>query len=155
MKPDKVFILLLVILLPLTGCIDVSDNADAQDSTTSQDTTTASATMPAVVSMNIGSDNTHIETFNGTTLKVETIHCEWIDPDCSSNCPASWRNSGTLSYTMTCADGFTISSGVVGAGGFLPVLGDQECSVEFSPVNYNGNERGTVVIFSLASLSAI
>ena len=30
MKADKVFILMLVILLPLTGCIDVSDNADAQ-----------------------------------------------------------------------------------------------------------------------------
>ena len=36
MKPDKVFILLLVILLPLTGCIDVSDNADAQEDESAQ-----------------------------------------------------------------------------------------------------------------------
>ena len=40
MKPDKVFILLLVILLPLTGCIDVSDNADAQDSSDSEESET-------------------------------------------------------------------------------------------------------------------
>lgn len=32
MKTDKLFILMLVILLPLTGCIDVSDNANADDS---------------------------------------------------------------------------------------------------------------------------
>ena len=37
MKPDKVFVLMLVILLPLTGCIDVSDNAGAEDSTDSGD----------------------------------------------------------------------------------------------------------------------
>jgi hypothetical protein len=36
MKTDKVFILMLVILLPLTGCIDVSDNADAQEETPTQ-----------------------------------------------------------------------------------------------------------------------
>jgi hypothetical protein len=32
MKTDKLFILMLVILLPLTGCIDVSDNANADES---------------------------------------------------------------------------------------------------------------------------
>ena len=37
MKPDKVFVLMLVILLPLTGCIDVSDNAGAEDLTDSGD----------------------------------------------------------------------------------------------------------------------
>ena len=31
MRTDQTFVLLLVILLPLTGCIDVSDNADAQE----------------------------------------------------------------------------------------------------------------------------
>ena len=40
MKPDKVFILMLVILLPLTGCIDVSENADAQDASGSEETET-------------------------------------------------------------------------------------------------------------------
>ena len=32
MKTDKLFVLSLVILLPLTGCIDVSDNAEADES---------------------------------------------------------------------------------------------------------------------------
>ena len=31
MKTDKLFVLSLVILLPLTGCIDVSDNAEADE----------------------------------------------------------------------------------------------------------------------------
>ena len=156
MKPDKVFILLLVILLPLTGCIDVSDNADAQDSTTPQDqsTDTISTTMPAVVSLNIGAENTHTEVFNGTTLKVESVHWEFTDPDCSSNCPASWNTGTAVYYSMTCADGFSINSGSVSAGSFLPVLGGQECSVEFMPTVYNGN-RETVVIFSVASLTAL
>lgn len=35
MKTDRVFVLLLVILLPMTGCIDVADNAGAEDSTES------------------------------------------------------------------------------------------------------------------------
>ena len=36
MKTDKVFVLLLVILLPLTGCIDMADNAESQDATTEE-----------------------------------------------------------------------------------------------------------------------
>ena len=31
MKTDKLFVVLLVILLPLTGCIDASDNAEADE----------------------------------------------------------------------------------------------------------------------------
>ena len=30
MTTDKVFILLLVILLPITGCLDMTDNAEAE-----------------------------------------------------------------------------------------------------------------------------
>ena len=36
MKTDRVFVLLLVILIPMTGCIDVADNAGAEDSTESE-----------------------------------------------------------------------------------------------------------------------
>ena len=37
MKTDKIFVLLLVILLPLTGCIDISENVDAQEETPTQE----------------------------------------------------------------------------------------------------------------------
>ena len=70
MKPDKVFILMLVILLPLTGCIDVSDNADAQDSSDSEDaettvinnyynntTTVVQAVEPEMVHMYVFTEN--------------------------------------------------------------------------------------------------
>jgi len=36
MTTDKVFILLLVIMLPLTGCLDITDNAESQDATTEE-----------------------------------------------------------------------------------------------------------------------
>jgi hypothetical protein len=36
MTTDKVFILLLVIMLPLTGCLDIADNAESQDATTDE-----------------------------------------------------------------------------------------------------------------------
>ena len=32
MTTDKLFVLLLVILLPLTGCLDIADNAEAEES---------------------------------------------------------------------------------------------------------------------------
>ena len=32
MTTDKVFILLLVIMLPLTGCLDIADTAEAEES---------------------------------------------------------------------------------------------------------------------------
>ena len=157
MKPDKVFILLLVVLLPLTGCIDATGNADAQDSTSSpnQNEEAVSTTMPAVVSLKLSEGNTHTEVFNGTTLKVETIHWEFTDPECSSNCPVTWYAGNSVVYSMTCSDGLTIESGNVGAGNYLPVLGGQECTVEFMPTIYNGEDRVTVVIFSIASLSAL
>ena len=36
MTTDKVFILLLVIMLPLSGCLDITDNAESQEPTTEQ-----------------------------------------------------------------------------------------------------------------------
>ena len=38
MRNDQIFVLLLVILLPLTGCIDVTDNANAQEERTASQT---------------------------------------------------------------------------------------------------------------------
>ena len=47
MKTDKVFVLLLVILLPLTGCIDITDNAEGQDATT-EESQTETNIMPVI-----------------------------------------------------------------------------------------------------------
>lgn len=48
MTTDKLFILLIVILLPLTGCLDITDNAESQDPTTEQ----AVANNPPVIYYN-------------------------------------------------------------------------------------------------------
>ena len=47
METDKIFVLLLVILLPLTGCIDLTDNAEGQDG--SLDTTIDEINHPPVI----------------------------------------------------------------------------------------------------------
>ena len=49
MATEKVFILLLVILLPLTGCLDMTDNAEAEES----DDENTITTMPMVHSLHI------------------------------------------------------------------------------------------------------
>ena len=87
MKPDKVFILMLVILLPLTGCIDVSDNADAQDSSDSEEaettvinnyynntTTVVQAVEPEMVHMYVYTENQSV----GSITIGENQTIEWL-----------------------------------------------------------------------------
>ena len=81
MTTDKLFILLLVILLPLTGCLDIADTAEAEDS--DEETTivnnyynnTTTTTMPMVHSLHIEAGANATLDFDGTTtMKLETIY---------------------------------------------------------------------------------
>ena len=141
MKPDKVFILMLVILLPLTGCIDVSDNADAQDTSDSEEsettvinnyyntTTVQSIQKMEAMSHYLPQNQTLNLSFDGTyTYKLETLHYEqWgygsspftVDP----NAERSWTTSAVKTgANMTCASGFQMDGFRLSVGDFLPVL---------------------------------
>ena len=70
MTTDKLFILLLVILLPLTGCLDIADTAEAEESEEENTTTT----MPKVHSLHLEQGENATLHFDGTkTMKLETL----------------------------------------------------------------------------------
>ena len=83
MTTDKLFILLLVILLPLTGCLDVADTAEAEDSdeeTTivnnyyNNTTTIVQSVEPQMVHMYVYTENNSV----GTITINENQTIEWL-----------------------------------------------------------------------------
>ena len=163
MKPDKVFILMLVILLPLTGCIDVSDNADAQDASDSEEpettiinnyynntTTVQSVQKMEAMSHYLPQNQTLNLSFDGTyTYKLETLHYEqwgyngsvfFADPDAERTWPTTTGKSGA---NMTCTSGFRMDGFRLNVGDFLPLLPNDACEITVP----NGDYR-YVFVFS-------
>ena len=142
MTTDKVFILLLVILLPLTGCLDIADTAEAEDSDEENNTTT----MPMVHSLHLEQGENATLEFDGTkTMKVETLWMGYSQG--GENMRANTQSLYPMQ--MTCDNDVTVT-GSLTAGIHLPVLGDQNCSVLIT-----ANDYPVILIFSEASLSAL
>ena len=159
MKTDKVFILLLVILLPLTGCLDVSDNADAQDASDSEETETTvinnyynnttvqSPQKTEAMTYYLPQNQTFNLSFDGTyTYKLETLYVEAMggglmaDP----NAERYWTPTTIISQaTINCDSGFMMGSFSIREGEFLPVLPNDACQLSMA----NGDIR-YVLVFS-------
>ena len=145
MTTDKLFILLLVILLPLTGCLDIADNAEAEES--EEETTTT--TMPMIHSLLIPANSEHTVTLTGdSTLKLEQAWTGSTDPECDSNCPVNWQVTGYITMEMVC-DSFSLDSSLP-RDYFIPAIGDETCVVVFTSGIYD-----VLAHFSEASLSAL
>ena len=144
MSTDKLFILLLVVLLPLTGCLDTVEPAGAE----SNDDADADAILTLHLQPN--DSPTTYRNWN-TTLKLETMYQTWQDPDCvesnggnDEHCPHSWlQRSQSMPIFMYCDDGFNMTTTVY-VGHFLP-LGAGECQITFNP---EGNAKESILIFS-------
>ena len=153
MTTDKLFILLLVILLPLTGCLDIADTAEAEDS--EEETTivnnyynnTTTTTMPMVHSLHIEEGANATLDFDGTTtMKLETIH--QMMPN--GNSPYLANPGYQLwYYSMTCDNATIVERGTMSQQTFLPVLAGQSCSIFIEP------SVEVILVFSEASLSAL
>ena len=143
MSSDKLFVLLLVILLPLTGCLDIADNAEAEESDEENTTTT----MPMVHSLHIEEGATATLDFDGTTtMKLETIH--QMMPN--GNSPYLGIPGYQLwEYSMTCGNATVVERGTMAQETFLPVLAGQNCSILIDP------SVEVILVFSQASLSAL
>ena len=145
MTTDKMFVLLLVMLLPLTGCLDISDNAEAEESDEENITTT----MPHVRSLLIEANSNYTMNFSGdSTLKLEQAYTGSTDPECSSNCPVTVSFVSAIPMEMVC-DSYSMDSSVV-QGRFIPVLGGETCTVVFTTGDYD-----ILAHFTEASLSAL
>ena len=146
MTTDKLFILLLVILLPLTGCLDIADTAEAEES---DDENTPTTTIPMIRSLHIEANSEYTITLTGdSTLKLEQAYTGGTDPECSSNCAVNWAATGYISMEMTC-DSFSLDSSLL-RDYFIPAIGDETCVVVFTSGNYD-----VLAHFSEASLSAL
>lgn len=86
MTTDKVFILLLVIMLPLTGCLDVTDTAEAEESEEetpivnnyyNNTTTIVQSVEPQMVHMYAHSENNSV----GTITINENQTIEWLESE--------------------------------------------------------------------------
>ena len=142
MTADKVFILLLVILLPLTGCIDMTDNAEAQDESDSIEV----STIPTVYSIYLGLEETATLEFNGTeTLKLETHY-----RNLTGNYSTDTVSDNVYQFAMSC-DGVTmIDNGMMALGHYLPVLAGQNCTVFIT-----AGSLSSFYIFSKANLESL
>lgn len=148
MTTDKVFILLLVIMLPLTGCLDMTDNAEAQvepDSTA--DTVTS---LPMIHSLHIEAGESHVLAFDGSnTMILEDAYSRTTDDDCSSNCPEVWShyNNG-LTFSMDCTT-IVIENVRLQDEVILPVLGGEACNVTLNA------QYEVILMFSEANLASL
>ena len=140
MTTDKMFVLLLVMLLPLTGCLDISDNAEAEESDEEN------TTMPMVHSLYIEANTNATIQFDGdTTMKVETIYRQGVGGESNDQYAASiWY------FDMDCDNESIIERAYLADDEYLPVLAGQSCTVLIEPGQF-----GVVIYFSEASLSAL
>ena len=143
MTTDKLFILLLVILLPLTGCLDIADTAEAEDSDEENTTTT----MPMVHSLHIEEGANATLDFDGTTtMKIETIHQKMAN---GNNPYFATPGYGVFDYSMICDNVTIVEMGQMYPETYLPVLAGQTCSILIEP------SVEVILILSEASLSAL
>ena len=140
MTTDKLFILMLVILLPLTGCLDIADTAEAEDSDEENTTTT----MPMVHSLHIEAGANATLDFDGTTtMKLETIYHNGYGSQAPSVTGQAYN------FDMTCNGTLMINDGHLVSKEYLPVLGGQLCTVVITATSEY------FLVFSEASLSAL
>jgi len=129
MRKDQIFVLMLVVLLPLTGCFDgggIGEAEGAQDSSNS-----VQENNEILYSVHIESDSSHSVTLNGTTLKMESGYWQGSE---------DWRPIGgvfKVYYSIDCSDGYQIKKLWAFAGDTIPVKGGIECIVEIFPHNSN------------------
>ena len=120
MRNDQVFVLILIVLLPLTGCIDVADNAEASEDSPEYATS-------EIKTLHLEEGSNYSITIQDTALKVESVTYGSTDPECSSNCTVTFRPGGAIFYSMICDDGTEIDSGYAVQGTFLPNIAGSSC----------------------------
>jgi hypothetical protein len=150
MTTDKLFILLLVVLLPLTGCLDTVEPAGAESN---DDTVETIVQTPDVQTLHLQPNTNSTIVFNGTTLKLENMYKLISDPECEINCSQNWTPvSGGIPISMSCGDGTFITTNIYSSW-FLPIIGGTECEIIFNPDNNDG--WNSILIFSTHSVASL
>ena len=147
MRNDQIFVLMLVILLPMSGCFDGAiGDVDAQEMAEENE-----RDLLMYDRIFVPSNGTQTITTNGTTITIEAIHVGGIDPECSRDCPVTWTTTPWAYYSMICDDGFEIETGMAQEGRPLPG-GHVKCAFTLKP-GYSGGYGDTVYMVTLDDLS--
>ena len=149
MSTDKLFILLLVVLLPLSGCLDTVEPAGADAAHSDAD----SHESPDVLTLHIQPNDSRTILLNGTTLKLETFYQLYTDPDCSSNCAENWivLSNAAMGISLDCDDGTNLTTWVYSTH-YLPIIGGTECEIIFNP---DHTAKESIMVFSAHSAAAL
>jgi len=139
MTTDKVFILLLVIMLPLTGCLDVTDTAEAEESeeeTTivnnyyNNTTTIVQSVEPQMVHMYAYTEDNSV----GTITINENQTIEWLSSsslfDRGGGGFYGPVSSGVGISDISCIDSYATYYG--GTSGGFAIKGEGECTYTLS-----------------------
>ena len=142
MSTDKLFILLLVVLLPLSGCLDTVEPAGADDAH-GDDSIETIVQSPETLTLHLQAGENQTSMFNGTTVKLESM---WVNFDTGFQLLTS-----TGIFAMNCSDGVSMESVAMYTGHYLPILGDQECEI----ILESYPDRETIYVFSSYTVAAL
>jgi len=157
MRNDQIFVLLLVVLLPLSGCFDGAvgdaEGADDESSTTVVNNYYNNTTNSIVMTVHIEEGQTHTVHLNGTTLQLMDVY---------SNNNGYWQlTNGNVGISMDCENGFTMTTyinyGINYDNPYLPTLPDTECELilNYSPANSETLATEKILIFSETNLISL
>ena len=145
MKNDRIFILLLVILLPLTGCLDAVGEVDADSEENSGNTivnnfynntsTTVQPEGPEMVHMYVITENNSV----GTITIEESQTIEWVDHSSLLDFGEgpTWVDNPSMHITeVSCIDSDSSYYGHVHSG--FAIKGEGECTYTLS-TNYGSS----------------
>ena len=162
MKTDRIFVLLLVVLLPMSGCFDdtVGDAEGAEENSGTtvnhhyyNNTTNVLQDSTVVMTVHIEEGQTHTVHLNGTTLQLMDVY---------SNNNGYWQlTGGNVGISMDCENGFTmityINYNLNYDNPYLPTLPDTECELilNYSPANSETLATEKILIFTETDLISL
>tara|TARA_B100001564_G_scaffold359209_1_gene380150 strand:+ start:68 stop:499 length:432 start_codon:yes stop_codon:yes gene_type:complete len=131
MRKDQIFVLMLVVLLPLTGCFDGGGigDADAQE-TDENDQNTVIETDYYTIHLEANEDYAH--SVNNSMLKIETV----FQYSGGSNSLRS-INGGTIDIACSLSGSFSVYATV---GDIIPTIPNETCEITF-----NGRSDGKMI----------
>ena len=138
MRSDQIFVLLLIVLIPMTGCFDNSvgdaqaDDADVVEMTHQEQ----------LFSLHLLADDNHTVTVNGTSLKIDSSFHE--ESGIFRTEAGAW-----LRHHITCGSGYSIEV-LAYTGDTIPVLGGIECQIEITSYSHE-----VVVIYEEVKISEL
>ena len=142
MRKDQIFVLLLVLLLPMTGCFgDVVGDAQA-DGDDDEDDEIEMNHDEQLFSLHLLANDNHTMIVNGTSLKIDSSFYE------SSGIFRS-EAGAWVRHHITCGSGYEIEV-IASVGDTIPVLGGVECQIE---ITSSSNE--VIVIYKEVKISEL